>query len=146
MSELFNTSFVIQEFVPPETYMKWGDRSIWFVRKNIVLFSQWLKDSSHGTGTVTINNWLWNGGFKYSGYRPPDCLIGAKESSHRRCDAIDVRVSTMEPREVEQLIRDNFLFLNSEFGYTGIELDTPSWTHHDFRCTGVRKLLEIPFK
>ena len=141
---LHGTTFRIEEFVPPETMRRWGDRSVWFTRVGVILFAQWLKDYSGGI--VTINDWYYGGNYRYSGYRPPGCLVGAKESSHRRCDAIDVRVSTMGVGEVELLIREKFSFLNSEFGYTGIEIGTSSWTHHDFRYTGMDHLHEIPFK
>lgn len=141
--ELLDTSFVIEEFVPPETYEKWGDRSVWFINPNTVLFSQWLKDVTGGV-TVTINNWKWGGVRKYSGYRPPDCEIGAKESAHKRADAIDIIVEGFTPIQVRALIKGNFKLLKARFGVTGYELDTDTWTHIDFRWTNSEELNEIP--
>lgn len=142
MNGLFGTSFVIQEFVPPETYKKWGRKSVWFINKRVVLFCQWLKDY---TGeSVTINDWHWGGQYQYSGYRPPDCTVGAGESSHRRSIGIDIKVQDYGAEEVRQIIRDKFKYLNELFGVSCIELGTETWTHVDFRETGMNSLIEIP--
>jgi len=141
--ELHGTSFVIEEFVPPITYGKWGNRSTWFINMKVVLFSQWLKDRC-GDASVTINDWKWGGPYQYSGYRPPDCDIGAKESSHKRGLAIDVKVKGWHPDRIRKLIKDNFKFLNEKFEVSGYELDTPTWTHIDFRWTNSTVIYEIP--
>lgn len=144
---LYGTSFVIQEFVPPETYKKWGDRSIWFIDEHVVRFAQWLKDECDGT-SVTINNWKWDGPRRDSGYRPPINRNSkyAKESSHRRGLAIDVVVKGYTPDQIRTIIDNNYEYLRKTFGVTGYEVDTPTWTHVDFRPTGKEKLYKIPYK
>lgn len=141
---LLKTSFILQEFVPPETYRKYGENSIWFINPNMVLFAQWLKEI-FGNPIITINDWYWAGGRMYSGYRPPDCEIGAKESSHRRGIALDPVIAGIDPAIVRRVIRDNFAYLNSAFGVTAIEKDTETWTHVDFRWTGLDHLMEISY-
>ena len=142
--KLLNTSFIIQEFVPPETYKKYGEKSVWFINPNIVLFLQWIKDNYNGA-IVTVNNWYWGGDRKYSGYRPPDCPIGADESAHKRSDGVDFIVEGYSPVVIRKLIKDNFKLLNKMFGLTGYEKGTKTWTHGDFRWTNSNVLNEIRY-
>lgn len=141
--KLFGTSFIIQEFVPHETYIEWGERSVWFIDEGVVLFAQWLKDTTNET--VTINNWYWNGPRRDSGYRPPIERndIYAEESSHRRGKAIDVVVSNRTPDEIRNLIVNNFPILHEMFGVTGIETNTNTWTHIDFRTQSTHELYQF---
>jgi hypothetical protein len=142
---LFGTSFRIEEFVPPETVERWGlGRSIWFVRPHVVLFCSHIKETFGGI--LTINNWYWGGVFKYSGYRPPDCDVGAKESSHKRSDAVDMRSTGIGVEELSDYIERKYSLLHSRYLLTGIELGTSSWTHVDFRCTGLDYLHKIPYQ
>ena len=144
--KLYDTSFDIREFVPPETYAKWGERSIWFIDKEVILFAQWLKD--YTDSTVTINNWQWGGPRRDSGYRPPIHRNAkyAQESSHRRGKALDIVVKGYTSEQIRMIIDNNYQFLNESFGVTGYEVDTPTWTHVDFRPTGVAYLYKIPYK
>lgn len=144
MKTLLNTSFYIHEFVPPETYECYKENSVWFINPNIVRFVQWVKDYVGGK-TVTINDWYWGGQRRYSGYRPPNCRAGAKESSHKRALGVDFIVAGYTGDELRQVIRDNFDFLHREFGLTGIELGTEPWCHADFRWTNSDKIFEIPY-
>jgi len=140
---ILDTTFHIEEFVPKETFEKWGEKSIWFINPNIVLFSQWLKTTLDDV-SVVINDWKWGGSYNYSGYRPPDCAIGAKESSHRRGIAVDIKIKGYHPERIRDLIRQNFQMLNERFGVTGYEVGTDTWVHVDFRWTNIDKLYEIP--
>lgn len=140
--------FVLQEFVPPEIYKRWGLRSIWFVDKRMVLACQWLRDY---TGKpVTINDWLWNkdeiSNYTLSGFRPPNCKIGAKLSQHKLKGAVDPKIEDMDGEEIRGIIRSNFHKLNIEFGITTIELGTSTWCHMDNRFTDLNKLFEVSFK
>ena len=141
---LLGTSFITQEFVPPETYKRWGEKSVWFINPRIVLFLQWIKDQTGGS-KVTVNNWYWGGKRKYSGYRPPDCKVGAEESSHKRSDGVDFIVDGFSPIQIRKLMKDNFEYLHKKFGLTGYELKTKTWTHGDFRWTNSNQLNEISY-
>ena len=54
-------------------------------------------------------------------------------------------MSGWSPELIRNLIRDNYQYLHDTFGVTGIEKDTGSWTHIDFRPTCVDELLEITY-
>ncbi len=119
--------FIIQEFVPKETYSKWGKKSIRFINPKLPVMAQGYKDFYKGK-SVTINNWLWGGVFNYSGYRPPECDIGAPESAHRRGMALDLKIKDVEASQVQEDTKNNEnYFMN--LGVTCMELDTDTWTH-----------------
>lgn len=144
MIRSLDTSFIIQEFVPRKVYEYWGDRSLWFVNPKMILFCQWLKDQSGSI--VTVNDWCFGGSYQYSGFRPFDCMIGARFSQHRLGNAIDIKVKGWEAEQVRDFIRRYFLYLNQEFYLSTIEKATPTWVHVDFRYTGLRELLEVNYK
>ncbi len=140
---ILGTSFIIQEFVPPHTWRKWGAKSIWFINPNIVLFAQWLKD--HTNSIVIINDWAFGGQYFNSGFRPPDCIIGAALSQHRFGNGIDIKVTDYSANQIRSIIRENWKFLHDKFNLSTIEKNTPTWTHVDFRYTGLNYLYEVDF-
>jgi hypothetical protein len=80
---------------------------------------------------VTINNWKYaKSGHVYneSVFRMPDTGTGAALSAHKRGMAIDIKVSGIEAKEVQQDVIDNFPDYKA-VGVTTIELWTPTWTH-----------------
>jgi hypothetical protein len=127
---LVSKDFDVREFVSPQTWNKWGWKSAWFNDPFVYHVAQLLKDHSGGE-TVTINNWLWGGVRKYSGYRPPGSGVGSNESDHGRGWAEDVQISNFTPREVlEKLILPN-LEEYKNAGLTTIEdlSITKTWNH-----------------
>lgn len=131
------------EFVPKEIYEVYGDNSIWFINKEIVSAAQFLRDF-FGVPLV-INNWFEQGDFNYSGYRPPDCLIGAKYSQHKLKSAIDCRSDKITPAEMrEAILKNEKKFM--EAGVTCFESDTPTWLHIDNRWNQTGSILQVPYK
>jgi hypothetical protein len=135
--------FKVEEFVPREIYNQYGDKSIWFIDSKIVTICDWLRVNLNRP--ITINDWHTGGQYNYSGYRPPDCAIGAKLSQHKRGAAADIKVRDMTPVQVAAFIKANYKEL-FKLGLTTIEKDTPSWTHIDTRWTGSPYLFEVPFQ
>ena len=104
--------FDIREFVPPETWKKWGARSIWFIRQKTIDLAELLRetirvefDVKDDEVRVVINNYHYtNSGhvYKYSGYRPQtayenDTILKKNprsESLHRQGVALDVKCYT----------------------------------------------------
>ena len=39
-------NFIIQEFVTPNIYQRWGNSSIWFVDRRVIDIAQYLKDGT----------------------------------------------------------------------------------------------------
>jgi hypothetical protein len=137
-----NTGFYVEEFVPPEIVYNFGRSAVWFINIDVVRFCAWIKEYFNDA-VVIINDWMWGGNLKYRGYRPPNCKIGVEYSTHRRCDGVDFSIFGITSDEIRQVIRDNFDLLNKKFRLTGIELETNTWVHADFRYTGLNTLREF---
>lgn len=119
----------LDEVVPKSTYQKWGKRSMMFVPLTMVRVNQELRDYF---GPVTINNWWDEGPRQFSGYRPPDCDTGAKESAHRRALATDSKYKNATADEVRAHIMANEAkYL--EMGLRRLESAeyAPTWLHAD---------------
>jgi len=92
---------------------------------------------------MTINNWLWGRGRNNSGFREPECTIGARLSDHKRGIALDIVPKDITPEEIRQDIISNFLVYR-KLGLTTIEMGTDTWLHISLRYTGLNELLQIP--
>lgn len=136
-------NFTIQEFVTPEVYKQWGDKSIWFVDNRIIAIAQWFRTKLGKS--VTINNWHAGGQFKESGLREFTTDTGAKYSQHKFGRAADLKVEGYTGDQLRQIVKDNEAELMA-LGLTTIEADTTTWLHVDVRFTGLPTILIVPFK
>jgi hypothetical protein len=134
-------NFVLEEFVDPGTYKRYGEKSIWFIDPKVINIAQLLRDLTGSS--VTINNWKVGGSYSLSGLRPFKS-IGAKMSQHKFGRGIDVKIKGWTPEDIHELIKDNWVLFKKE-GLTVIEdvSLTPSWTHLDCRFTGLDYLLIV---
>ena len=119
--------FKIQELVPPETFKVLGDDCWEFFPDSSIMMLDGAREFFGKP--VTVNNWLWGGAFKYRGYRPPECPVGAPRSYHRSGRAFDLDVKGMPAEEVRRHIVDNqdnplLIWINR------MEKDV-SWVHID---------------
>lgn len=131
-------NFHVRELVPFEIYLKYGDSSIWFVDKQMIEIIQAVRERY---GIVTINNKYAGGQYNYSGFRPPDCKVGAKLSQHRFYKAYDCKFKNATPKEVyEDILSNQSRWLDK--GLTTMEdiSKTPTWLHLDGRWTGMDKI------
>lgn len=137
-------NFYLQEFVPPDIFEQFGDNSLWFIDRRMVLFAQMLRTDLGKP--ITVNNWHTGGQYKESGYRRPDSTTGGDLSQHKLKAALDIKVSGMAPMEVREYLKRNFYKYNGLFGFSTIEKDTPTWVHIDNRWTGLNFLLEVNYR
>ena len=123
--------FPLEELFPRRFFNKWNKKvNLWLLYDDRAL---WTFDQIRNVyGTITINNWCYEGGdLQYSGYRPHTCGIGAEWSQHKFGRAGDLHPEEYTAEEIRQDIIDNPT--QEEFKYiTCIELDI-SWLHIDFR-------------
>ena len=119
-------NFIVQEFVPIEIWKKYGESSIRFVNPILVCIAQGVHDFYDKS--VIINNWLWDGKYNYSGFRPPDCIIGAPLSAHKRMAAIDTKVKGVLSNQVQKDVLNHQAYF-MKIGVTTMELNTDGWTH-----------------
>ena len=135
-------NFILEEFIDPETFKKWGDKSIYFLDKKIISIAQFIRDRFK-LG-VTINNWHAGGNLQHRGFRPPACTVGAALSQHRFGRALDCNVAGIFPRDLAKDIINNF-DIYKKLGVTTIEDPefTDTWTHTDCRWTDSEDLLIV---
>ena len=87
-------------------------------------------------GPAIVNNWTdfsdhTSAPFRYSGYRPMTCRIGAALSEHRFCRAGDLKFTRVAPAEVWAFMASNpdheaFRFIERLEAYRGM-----TWVHFD---------------
>ena len=126
--------FELQEFVSKDIYTKWRDKSIWFIRPEIIKLAEFYRE--YFDAPVTINNWHINGSFNYRGFREPECKIGAHLSQHRFGNAFDCNIKGLTPDEVrDSIIKNSPRFM--EAGLTTLEDGSiaKTWVHSDCRTT-----------
>lgn len=129
--------FKIQELVPKDIFLKFGEKSWWFVRPDIIAVADTLREMLDRT--VIINDWNDGGLAQYRGFRPSNCKIGALYSQHKLGAAVDVVIPGMQPREVIAFIQANkAVFI--PLGLSTIENNayTPTWTHLDVRARTIQ--------
>jgi len=134
--------YIIQEFVPPQIYNRFGKKSIWFIRPGTIKLAQFIRDW-FGV-SIYINNYYWEGGLRNRGFRMPDTDVGSQLSQHKFGNAIDFNVAGMKPNQVRKEILDN----ENEFMQAGLstlehEQYAPSWIHADRRETHLDHILIV---
>jgi len=120
--------FKIEELVPKEVYQTRGDKAWELLDPNMIKVLDRIK-KKFPKGSMTVNNWLWNGDRNWSGLRTPESPYYSKYSQHSFGRAFDAVFSKYTAEEVRQYIIDNL----EEFPEVGgIELGI-SWLHIDVR-------------
>ena len=123
------THFKIYELVDPVTYNKYGQRAWQFLDPKALMLIDKLREVF---GSCTINNWKWNGSYKWSGLRTPSCIIGASMSQHRFGRAFDLKFKNISAPEVRKAIKEDAGYWEAQ-GLCGMENKTPTWVHIDTR-------------
>ncbi len=128
--------FDVEELVDPDTFKQYDKEFIlkFFFDSRILyqidLIREWFNKP------VIINNWNFNGKFKYRGFRPFNCKEGSKYSAHKFGRAVDFDVVGLEPEFVRKEIIKNQK--NMFFQYiTRIE-DKVNWVHIDCSNTNTK--------
>lgn len=129
--------FEIHELVPPEL-ISLPEDYLWelFDEKILVVLDRLRIALGR---PITVNNWKSGGQYKFSGFRPKNCKIGAKKSGHKLGKSVDIKVKGMTPAEVLSFIQSRY----NEFPeITEIEdiKFTPTWLHISCRHTGLNHL------
>lgn len=120
--------FKLQEFVPMEVYKARGEKAWELLDPSMIRLADKVKEA-FPKGTMTINNWLWNGSRNWSGLRTPDSPYYSKYSQHSFGRAFDAVFSEYTADEVRKYILDN---IDKFEELKGLELGI-SWLHCDVR-------------
>jgi len=90
---------------------------------------------------MILNNWHAGGKYKYRGFRPRSCTVGAEHSMHREGKAADFTIKGVPAGQVRVIIRANSEEL-MRLGLTRIETGI-SWVHIDLKETGLDYIKEF---
>ena len=123
--------FKIHELVPKEMYKDKGESAWRYVPKAHIKVLDKLKEHFN-LGTMTINNYAWNGNREWSAGRYEESRWHSKYSMHSYFQAYDIVFSHYTAEEVRNYIIENHKEEFEDIG--GIELGV-SWVHIDFRNT-----------
>jgi len=158
-------NFDIREFVPRSIWDRFRRFSTWFIDEKTVEVAEFYKEfftkyfrNQRGSDlkvvVIKVNDWLWGGGKQYSGFRPPDCKVGASLSQHRFKSAFDCEIilvfqdgtrEEVDYKEIHKIIREyESTFLDA--GVTRIEdvKIATGWLHTDTAwMPGHRKILFV---
>jgi hypothetical protein len=118
-------NFVVQEFVPPEIYTVSGEATIHLIHPAMIAFIESLR--ANLGKPITINNWHRGGPFKYRGFRPENCGVGAGHSAHLIGKALDFDVEGSSSETVREYLVAN---KNKYPMITRLE-DSVNWVHAD---------------
>ena len=120
--------FKVHELVPKKMYEKYGEKACRYVDMRLIETIDKLKEHFN-LGTMTINNYFWNGSREWSGIRTPDSPNYSYGSQHSFANAFDIVFSHYSAEEVRNYIINN----PHEFPHIkGMELGV-SWLHIDIR-------------
>lgn len=97
--------FKVKELVSSDIYKQYGEDAIKFLGPKAL---EALDNVREILGVPLIcNNWAAGGSRNYSGYREPECSIGAKNSLHRQGKAFDLISSKMTAKEMRDKLEQN---------------------------------------
>lgn len=153
------SNFYVHEFVTPETWAKWGARSIRYIEEAIVRGSQFLREKAD-VG-ITVCNHATGGPYKDSGTRTVDSYIRMKGSKskgqasylatysmHKFCGAADLKIGKLTSHQMADLVSEYEKEL-MEIGIRRIENpdktkgENRDWLHIDTATTGLTYIVRV---
>ena len=117
--------FRIEELVDQETFELLGENSWKLFDPTALRAIDVLRETF---GSATINDWVWGGRFKDSGYRSQKSKVGSMGSMHRQGHAFDLKFKNITSEEVRQAIKTDEIFWK---GLIGRIENNVSWLHID---------------
>jgi len=128
--------FEAHEFVPPEVFDRWGERSMYlFMDVRVLITADQIRDFF--SAPVKANNWWWKRGrglpevewLRYRGYRPDTYYTGdpLNGSQHRFGRALDCDIYGVQASEARDIIVNH----QSTFPFIKRIEDAVNWLHFD---------------
>jgi len=125
--------FFLDEYISPDMYYKWKERSIWWIRPELIAVDEFIRQR-FGIPMI-INDWYLGGTRDECGLRYPVTTVGKGDSLHKFGVASDNLFDDKKPafyEEVREDIINNFNELYKPLGLTTIEAGV-NWLHKDCR-------------
>jgi hypothetical protein len=132
--------FITQEFVPPDVYKQYGEKSLTLLDLNLLLTADLVREFFNKP--MTINTWHLGGQFSQRGFRPKTSTVGVINSRHRMGDALDFDIAGLSAATVRKTILANKN--HNAFKYIMRMEDLVNWVHIDLKPTTNRILLFNP--
>lgn len=133
--------FRIQEFVPPDVYKQWSEKSIMFIDERVLITADKLRDMF---GPMIVNTWhnpklIKAYGLRTeSGLRSMTTTTGAAMSQHKFGRAADALFALHDADYVRKYVLGHA----ADFPHIGCIEDDVSWFHFDVRNT-LSQTLEV---
>lgn len=131
-------NFRVEELVSSHLYQLLGENAWKLFDKEFLLdVDQYVSDLKRDLGveSVTINNWLWNGGFTQSGFRELSSEVGAAKSAHKSGMALDLKFKGCSVEDACKHLLINQAKYSKIRRIESIDF-TPTWLHVDCKETG----------
>jgi len=124
--------FRVEEFVPESLYKVRGEKCWELIDDRLVKTADQLKEK-FPEGSMTINNWVWDGNRMWSGLRTAESRWYSPTSQHSFGRAFDAVFSDYDEAEVRRYVIEH----PEEFPYVrGVEdFAGMGWVHVDVRNT-----------
>lgn len=128
--------FRIEELVPKELFDLLHEDTLWAIFDDDLIIALDTIKEKFSNGTMTVNNWLWNGNRSQSGIRTKESKYYSPTSQHSKGCAIDCVFSEYNAEEVRKYIVEN----REEFPTITRLEDKVSWLHFDTKPTGQKEI------
>jgi hypothetical protein len=135
--------FRASELVDPTTYAMHGDSSLYIFDPRILQAADKIREFFDAP--VTCNNWMSGGEYQFRGYRPPECLVGAKNSEHKHGRALDLSIKGVSAKMARlAIVQHSDIFLpfikRMESGVSWLHIDcSPNCNQRKITLFGVPK-------
>lgn len=100
-----NKYFKVKELVSSKIYKEYGDDAIKFLDPKALEVLENVREILNVP--LICNNWAAGGSRNYSGYREPECSIGAKNSMHKQGKAFDLISTKLTAKEMREILENN---------------------------------------
>lgn len=135
-------NFFLDEYFPKETYYSMSkEEMLKLIDPKVIEINQLLRNIY---GPAILNTWWYPDvpdPREYAGWRPKDCIVGAKKSTHKDGKASDLIFATVSAEEVRKSIKDQGItFFN--MGIRRIENDV-LWFHWDLKSAAGQKTIKF---
>mgnify|MGYP002335789283 CR=1 FL=1 len=128
--------FRLEELVPPDVF-ELGEQAWQFFNPTALKALDNLR--IYFDKPITVNNWHVGGQFKYRGFRPQECGVGAPNGEHYKGNAFDCDIKGMTAEEARQEILAN---QEHELLKDIMRMeDGVNWLHFD--CKPVEKRIKV---
>jgi len=123
----------LHEYIDEKLYREYEAKNqlyklVWRLDSRLIIADQLLRDKF---GSITINNWMYDGDRNWSGLRTPESPYYSENSQHSFGRASD-KLFKVDASVVIKYIQDNYESIFKALGIGGLEIRA-TWVHWDLR-------------